>query len=150
MASLASNLFGAKVAAPEEQKRAPPKPPWDGGQKKLFSDLHARHSHERRIALEEARSRQAGMAPSGQSAAQILTRYKAGGDRILVDEEAASRAEAMRNFIGKWMEKRGIEAKSGPVGFRTSGKPGSSPTGGGGAWAALAGLKSRGSPARLA
>ena len=150
MASLASNLFGAKVAAPEEQKRAPPKPPWDGGQKKLFSDLHARHSHERRIALEEARSRQAGMAPSSQSAAQILTRYKAGGDRILVDEEAASRAEAMRNFIGKWMEKRGIEAKSGPVGFRTSGKPGSSPTGGGGAWAALAGLKSRGSPARLA
>ena len=90
------------------------------------------------------------MAPSGQSAAQILTRYTAGGDRILVDEEAASRAEAMRNFIGKWMEKRGIEAKSGPVGFRTSGKPGSSPTGGGGAWAALAGLKSRGSPARLA
>ena len=86
----------------------------DGGQKKLFSDLHARQSHERRIALESAVDRRGWhLAAIGCPDTHPLQ----GGRRPLVDEEAASRAEAMRN-LGKWMEKRGIEV-SGPVGSNT-------------------------------
>ena len=130
LAGLANNLFGANVALPEPPRREW-KPEWEGGQKPLFSQLHNRRQHERCIAFEIARRAHANLPPSGRSAAQLLTRYKAGGERQLVDEEAASRAEAMKNFIGKWMEKRGMESKEGPAGFRTSGKPGTS-----GAWAA--------------
>ena len=117
MATIAK-MMGASIEeegggeAAEEQKQRYRVPVWDGGAVPLFQDLHARHSHGRLAALQSRRGAAAKQAPSGRTAAQMLTRYTQGG-RVWVDEEAASREEAMKDFIARWMEKRGMESKHG-------------------------------------